>query len=144
MTLVAVDKNGRPATSGILKLADPTDPEFPERMEQWAHQRKTLNARWAQLQAAVNALPFVSRSMLDTASTSGDDASLEVEDAVVEFATVFVPKHLNGHGTVYGGELLHWMVRLELTQYMVGFIHLASIVNAGQNGRLLCAELHTE
>lgn len=109
MTLVAVDENGRPATSGVPKPVDPGDNTFAERVERWAGDRKALSARWGQAQLEVDALAHVSRDMLELPGSDGGDA-VTVGESRVEFATGFMPNQLNANGTVYGGELLLWMV----------------------------------
>jgi acyl-CoA hydrolase len=145
MTLVAVDENGRPATSGVPKLVDTDDSTFEERIEKWAGNRKALSARWAQAQAEIDALGLVPRDMLEYPSGGG----VSVGESRVEFATGFMPNQLNANGTVYGGELLRWMVRgcERAHSAVVGNppdITETHLVRLGQHGGILRAELHAQ
>jgi len=113
MTLVAVDENGRPVTFGMPRLVNPDDCAYTERVNRWTSDKKALSARWARAQAEIDALGLVPRNMLEPLSGGAGGDSVSIGESQVEFVTGFMPNQLNADGTVFGGELLRWMVRGE-------------------------------
>lgn len=106
ITMVAIDSLGRPR-KGLPQLVDPDDSDYCARMRQMAQQRKDLAMRWRNEQDAVDGMPSVKRSDLHP----GDEKEqyVSVSDTEVEVRNWFLPRSLNPHNTVFGGDLLEWM-----------------------------------
>ncbi|RQM11294.1 hypothetical protein KXD40_007776 [Peronospora effusa] len=112
MTCVALDKNMQ-ASPGLPKLMDPTDPEYVNKHQEIAKQRKELAARWRGVQEAVDKLPHVSVDMLKTCNY-GRSLVVPIPDTLIEVQNSFLPKHLNRNNTIFGGEVLTWMDKVAL------------------------------
>ncbi|RLN02931.1 hypothetical protein BBJ28_00002056 [Nothophytophthora sp. Chile5] len=111
ITLVALDEQLRPSR-GLPPLVDRESPERVERLKTLAKQRKELSARWQSAQEAVDLLPRVTMEMLDSVTTGLETSvAVPVKDTLVALNTSFMPRYLNRHGTVFGGDILLWMVR---------------------------------
>ena len=64
------------------------------------------------MQEDVDALPRVTADMLQEFDLSKYRQSfVPVKDTLVEVQNWFMPKHLNNNNTIFGGDLLQWMVR---------------------------------
>ncbi|KAG2909966.1 hypothetical protein PC115_g13082 [Phytophthora cactorum] len=61
---------------------------------------------------AVNELPFIEQSDLMPAESKAKNVS--VSDTEVEVRNCFLPRNLNPHDTVFGGDLLAWMDKIAL------------------------------
>jgi acyl-CoA hydrolase len=110
MTAVALDENSRPFR-GLPALVDPSNGNRIEQLRDAAQQRKGLSMRLRKLEEAVDQLSSISLDMLGDATGGRGADEVSVRDTVVALSTSFLPRHLNRNGTVFGGEILSWMVR---------------------------------
>lgn len=112
-TFVAIDYKTLRPRPGLPQLVHPTDPTYVSRHEALANQRKELAARWREMQQQVDELPHVSADMIQ--SFGSDHSELvPVRDTVLKIQTTFLPKNLNGNNTVFGGDVLAFMVKYGL------------------------------
>ncbi|ETV85953.1 hypothetical protein, variant [Aphanomyces astaci] len=119
LTFVAIDKNGRPR-SGLPKLVSPLNPTFVPFMANKAAQRKELGARWRKIQEEVDAMEYIRKDMLDVNPLNASRTTfVPVKATLVEVQNLFLPKHLNMNNTIFGGEILQWMVRPLLDYYCI-------------------------
>jgi hypothetical protein len=109
MTCVALDKNNRPSP-GLPKLYDPNDDAYVKKLQETTALRKDLADRWQKVQDLVDNLPFISREMLHVFEYNQKSVYIPVSETVIEVQNSFLPKHLNRNGTIFGGEVLSWMV----------------------------------
>ncbi|KAK1930813.1 putative acyl-CoA thioester hydrolase [Phytophthora citrophthora] len=107
MTAVALDENNRPYR-GLPELVDPNNGNRIERLREVVQHRKNLSMRRKKLEESVDQLSTISLDMLAEYPRSGEEVA--VQDTVVALSTSFLPRHLNRNGTVFGGEILAWMV----------------------------------
>ncbi|EEY70550.1 uncharacterized protein PITG_05988 [Phytophthora infestans T30-4] len=90
MTAVALDENNRPYRQ-LPELVDASDAKRIDRLREIALQRKSMSLRRKKMEK------FWSEKA-------------PVKDTIVALSTSFLPCHLNRNGTVFGGEILSWMV----------------------------------
>ncbi|KAG7398800.1 hypothetical protein PHYBOEH_010432 [Phytophthora boehmeriae] len=114
MTAVALDENLRPSR-GLPGLVAPGNAEYIDSLRDIATKRKELSVRLKSAEESVDELPRISVDMLDD-TTRGCDciSAVPVSDTVVALGNSFMPRHLNRHGTVFGGEILSWMDKTAL------------------------------
>ncbi|GMF35972.1 unnamed protein product [Phytophthora lilii] len=110
MTAVALDEDNRPYR-GLPQLVDPSNDNRIERLQEIAQQRKDLSMRLKRTEETVDQMPSISMDMLVDTRTGEWSDEVAVKDTVVALSTSFLPRHLNRNGTVFGGEILSWMVR---------------------------------
>ncbi|KAJ1567312.1 hypothetical protein HK405_006410 [Cladochytrium tenue] len=104
--MVAIDSLGRPR-KGLPHLVDPDDSEHCVKMRKMAEQRKELAMRWRKEQDAVDEMAIVKKTDLHPGEEKKEYVS--VSDTEVEVRNWFLPRSLNPHNTVFGGDLLEWM-----------------------------------
>lgn len=109
VTMVAIDRFMRPRKGLPRLVTDP--PERSHEMRETARQRKELARRWREEQDAVDQLQFVSSSMLSV-PPQNKDTLVAVSETEIEMRNWFLPRHLNANNTIFGGDLLSWMVTL--------------------------------
>ncbi|RQM12574.1 hypothetical protein B5M09_011499 [Aphanomyces astaci] len=150
LTFVAIDKNGRPR-SGLPKLVSPLNPTFVPFMYVvrttyslpiyttdmfvicWqrankAAQRKELGARWRKIQEEVDAMEYIRKDMLDVNPLNASRTTfVPVKATLVEVQNLFLPKHLNMNNTIFGGEILQWMVAVFCARKFTKNVHMATI-----------------
>ncbi|KAG2937325.1 hypothetical protein PC117_g11718 [Phytophthora cactorum] len=110
ITMVAINRFGRPREC-LPALFDPDRAGYCLKMSELAKQRKNLS-KWRHEQDAVNELPFIEQSDLMPAESKAKNVS--VSDTEVEVRNCFLPRNLNPHDTVFGGDLLAWMDKIAL------------------------------
>ncbi|ETO59385.1 hypothetical protein F444_22244 [Phytophthora nicotianae P1976] len=111
ITMVAINRFGRPREC-LPELFDPNNADHCLKMSELAKQRKDLSSLWRHEQDTVNALPFIKQSDLATLQSKAERVA--VSDTVVEVRNCFLPRNLNPHDTVFGGDLLVWMDKIAL------------------------------
>lgn len=109
MTAVALDENNRPYRQ-LPELVDASDAKRIDRLREIALQRKSMSLRRKKMEKFVDDLPQVSLEMLGDFSRTEWSEKAPVKDTIVALSTSFLPCHLNRNGTVFGGEILSWMV----------------------------------
>jgi acyl-CoA hydrolase len=109
-TMVAIDVATMRPRPGLPKLVHPTDPTYVSRLEAAVKQRKELAMRWREMQQKVDQIPHVSATMLNDSGYSHPEL-VPVRDTLLEVQTTFLPKNLNRNNTIYGGDVLAFMVR---------------------------------
>jgi hypothetical protein len=78
-----------------------------------ALQRRVLTSRWRAIQDEVDAASHISKQDLTEFPMAHSRTSyISVRETLVEVQNLFLPKHLNLNNTIFGGELLQWMVSL--------------------------------
>lgn len=111
MTAVALDENNRPYR-GLPELVDPSNGSRILHLQEVARQRKDLSIRLKKMEATGRQIPPSSTVPLDMLEGAGEwTKQVSVKDTEVALAASFLPRHLNRNGTVFGGEILSWMVR---------------------------------
>ncbi|GMF55802.1 unnamed protein product [Phytophthora fragariaefolia] len=100
---------------GLPKLVHLTDPDYVPRNEIIAKQRKELAMRWKSMQQKVDELPHVSVDMIQN-SRSYPSELMPMQDTLIEIQTTFLPKNLNPNNTVFGGDVLAFMVQCVVCQ----------------------------
>ncbi|RLN96980.1 hypothetical protein BBJ28_00000697 [Nothophytophthora sp. Chile5] len=108
-TLVAIDMETMRPRPGLPKLIHPTDPSYVQNLEAVAKQRKELAVRWRAVQEAVDQLPHVSMAMLKDFGQEYTSL-VSVPETLLEVQTSFLPRHLNRNNTIFGGDVLAFMV----------------------------------
>lgn len=111
MTCVAMNENLRPIPA-MPKLRDPENKGYLKHLEATAEQRKDLSQRWQSVQDTVDQMPHISRDMIvvDESLSQNWSQLVAVPETLVEVQNSFLPKHLNRNNTIFGGEVLNWMV----------------------------------
>ncbi|RLN14589.1 hypothetical protein BBJ28_00013320 [Nothophytophthora sp. Chile5] len=112
-TLVAIDVEAMRPRPGLPKLIHPTDPNYVQKLEAVAKQRKELAVRWRAVQGAVDQLPHVSTEMLKDFSQEYTSL-VSVPETLLEVQTSFLPRHLNRNNTIFGGDVLAFMDKVAL------------------------------
>ncbi|TMW55723.1 hypothetical protein Poli38472_010605 [Pythium oligandrum] len=113
MSCVALDENKRPSP-GLPQLRDDENPEYLEKLEAMAAQRKDLFSRWQNVQDMVDQMPYVSRDMIHMFDQQEKTHFIPIPDTLIEVQNSFLPKHLNRNNTIFGGEVLTWMDKVAL------------------------------
>lgn len=113
MSCVALDENMRPSP-GLPRLIDADNEGYVEKLEATAAQRKDLAARWQNVQDMVDQLPRITSDMIHVFEHSESAHTVSIPDTLIEVQNSFLPKHLNRNNTIFGGEVLTWMVRREM------------------------------
>ncbi|RLN96979.1 hypothetical protein BBJ28_00000696 [Nothophytophthora sp. Chile5] len=109
VTMVAIDPKTFRPWPGLPKLVHP-DPSYVPNLETIAKKRKELSARWRAVQEEVDQLPHVSVDMIQD---FGHEHSplVPVPETFLEIHNSFEPKHLNRNNTIFGGDVMTFMVR---------------------------------
>lgn len=145
VSCVALDENMRPSP-GLPKLVDPVDPSYVEKLEATAAQRKELAMRWRRVQESVDQLPRVTLGMLRDAGLEHSPL-VSISDTLIEVQNSFLPKHLNRNNTIFGGEVLQWMVRSALLGRQCGaYLRCLPFINTYTQDKvaLYCARNFTK
>lgn len=111
MTCVGLDANMRPIACMPKLQNDPESPGYVEQLEATAAQRKDLATRWQRVQDSVDQLDHITSDMIQDEDTSSWKERVPVPETLIEVQNSFLPKHLNRNNTIFGGEVLNWMVR---------------------------------
>ncbi|KAF4139316.1 Thioesterase superfamily [Phytophthora infestans] len=111
ITMVAINRFGRPREC-LPVLFDPDRADYCLKVSELAKQRKDLSFQWRHEQDAVNELPFIKKSDVTAVENKAENAA--VSDTTVEVRNCFLPRNLNPHDTVFGGDLLVWMDKVAL------------------------------
>lgn len=107
VTMVAIDRFGKPR-KGLPQLHDDDRAEYCKQMRETTKQRIDLAARWRKVQEDVDSLPMIYANEIQRVDKS---TYVPIHETELEQRKWFLPKHLNFNNTVFGGELLTWMVR---------------------------------
>lgn len=108
VTMVAINQFGRPRR-GLPELFDKERADHCMKVRETAKRRRELAASWRAEQAEVDQRAFVASSDIFPGETK--DEYVTISDTTIELRNWFLPRHLNINQTVFGGDLLTWMVR---------------------------------
>jgi acyl-CoA hydrolase len=117
MTFVAINRFGRPYP-GLPNLFDPDRAQYCVDMKDTARQRRDFSSRWKKFQDEVDTFAFISK---DQVKVFPKKEEVKVKDTEVVMRTHFLPKHLNVNNTLFGGDLLNWMVQGSYDPHVLAF-----------------------
>ena len=109
VTMVAIDGKGRPVKD-IAGLKVETKDE--QAVHQQALEQKSLAAAWQEMQKEVVAQHHFSVAAVEEPFNREKQEFLSMEQTAVRVRRVFMPRHANVLGTVFGGDILLWMDRV--------------------------------
>lgn len=107
VTMVAIDRFGR-KRCGLPELFDPDRAEYCMKVRDMAERRREQFTRWRVEQAAVDDLAFISKGSIASDDTKDEYAA--ISDTTIELRHWFLPRNLNMNNSLFGGDLLAWMV----------------------------------
>ncbi|EKX35773.1 hypothetical protein GUITHDRAFT_118050 [Guillardia theta CCMP2712] len=102
-TFVSLGPDGKPST--VPELVLETQEEI--KSQEYAKKRVELARRYAREQAAFDSHP-IDPLELEFKKVKGIEY-MHIEDTVVRLRKNFLPRSLNGLGTIFGGDLMEWM-----------------------------------
>ena len=111
VTFVAVDERGRP-NRAIPGLSYQTPAEEAVRDE--AQEQKLRSADWLRMQQENEALTNLRAAEVEDEPNRGKSEYLSPTESEITVRRMFMPKHVNQNGTIFGGDILHWMDKVAL------------------------------
>jgi acyl-CoA hydrolase len=109
VTMVAIDAQRR-SNPDIPGLALESDEERALNAEALAH--RELAARWVEMQEQARARGALSAAEVEDPINREKRDFVTPAETVVRVQRVFMPRHLNVLGTIFGGDILLWMDRV--------------------------------
>ena len=109
VTMVAIDERRRP-NRDIPGLALESEEERTLNAEALAH--KELSRQWVEMQERTRRRGTLSVAEVEEPLNREKREYLAPEETVVRVRRVFMPRHLNILGTIFGGDILLWMDRV--------------------------------
>jgi acyl-CoA hydrolase len=109
VTMVAIDEQRRP-NRNIPGLALESEEERTLNAEALEH--KELSRQWVEMQERCRARGPLSVEEVEEPLNREKREFLAPEETVVRVRRVFMPRHLNVLGTIFGGDILLWMDRV--------------------------------
>lgn len=109
VTMVAIDGKGRP-NRNIPKLHVETPGEQALNSDALAHKEHTR--KWVDMQEQARNRGALTVGEVEEPINREKREFVYPEETVVKVRRIFMPRHLNVHGTIFGGDILLWMDRM--------------------------------
>ncbi|MBI3991844.1 MAG: acyl-CoA thioesterase [Candidatus Lambdaproteobacteria bacterium] len=111
MTFVAVDEQRRP-NRDIPGLSYRTPEEDGLRNE--AREQQLRSAAWVRMQQENEALGGLRAADVEDDTNRGKSEYVSPAGSEITVRRMFMPKHVNQIGTIFGGDILHWMDKVAI------------------------------
>jgi len=109
VTMVAVNEDGRPR-SGLPLLKHESEEE--KQMNEEVLRRKELSKKWSEIQENVDKMTNLKAEEVEDPLNKQKKFYIPIRDTELKVKRQFLPRHLNHHNTIFGGEILLWMDRI--------------------------------